>query len=110
MAVDAATFVSEFPEFQAVLTSQPALVDRALRAAQLQVDAVVFASAYQDAVFLMAAHHLAMSPYGENLRLKDPTQSLYLEQFNRLSNSRRPRVMVGGGFGGFGSGGFGPLF
>ena len=99
MAITAADFVLEYPEFDAAASAQPAMVARALRLAESQVDPTVFKTATQDAVFLLAAHHLALSPYGENLRI-DGTNSLYLEQFRRLSNSRRPRVMIGGGLGG----------
>lgn len=99
MAIDRATFAQQYPEFRVISENADTqgLVDRCLALAVLQVDPLVFKSAYEQAVFLLAGHHMALSPYGENLRLKDGT-SLYLEQFNRLSNTRRPRVMVGGGF------------
>lgn len=97
MAIDLATFGNEFPEFRAVIAREPAFVNRTLRAAQLSNDPLVFKTAYQDVVFLHAAHQLAMSPHGENLRLKDGT-TVYWQQYVNLRDSRRPRIMVGGGF------------
>lgn len=98
MAIDLATFGNEFPEFRAVIAREPAFVNRTLRAAQLMNDPLVFKTAYQDVVFLHAAHQLAMSPHGENLKLKDGT-TVYWQQYVVIRDSRRPRVMVGGGFG-----------
>ena len=98
MAIDAPTLIAEYPEFGPAYTAQPAMVERALRLALSQTDAAVYGSAHQDAVFLLAAHNLAYSPFGENLRLKDGS-SIYLEQYKRLRDTRRPRVMVAGGLG-----------
>ena len=98
MAVDAATFILELPEFADAYAAQPAMIERALRLAQSQVSLVVFGTSYQDAVFLMAAHNLALSPSGENLRLnRTSTESVYLEQFRLLARAKRPRVFLGGG-------------
>lgn len=96
MSIDVATWVSEFPEFQVAAASQPAMFERALRAATRLVDPALFGTAYQDAVFLLASHFAALSPFGENLRLKDGTTA-YEQQYKQLRDSRRPRVMVGGG-------------
>ena len=99
MAVDVATLVSEFPEFSSAATAQPAMVARALRLAQSLVDARQYGSAYQDAVFLLTADALAMSPYGESLRINvdgEPT-SVYRLQYERLQRAKSPRVMLGGG-------------
>ena len=96
MAVDVSTWVSAYPEFAVAAAAQPAMFARCLRLAVLQVDPAVFGNAYEDAVFLMASHHAALSPFGENLRLKDGTTA-YEQQYQRLLNTRRPRVMVGGG-------------
>jgi hypothetical protein len=100
MSVDAATFALEYVEFANVNTSHPAMVARALRLAATEVDADVFLEAYQDAVFLKAAHALALSPFGENLRAGyDKNDSPYLAQYILLRNARVDRVLVGGGYG-----------
>jgi hypothetical protein len=98
MAVDATTFVTEYPEFAECQTVAPALIARALRQAAGFCDARAFGSRYQDAVFCKAADILAMTPFGENARLKtDPTQSCYSVVFRQMLLALPLRMGVAGG-------------
>jgi hypothetical protein len=92
-------FVDAYPEFRSTYQREPAMVANALATAVLHCGPEVFGSAYAQAVMLMAAHQLAMSPFGEALRIKgdDGPTSLYFRRWQDLANSRRPRVMLGGG-------------
>lgn len=94
-------FLAAFPEFRAAFQREPAMVENALATGALHCGLEVFGSAYPQAVMLMAAHQLAMSPFGEALRIQgdDGSTTLYYKRWQDLSNSRRPRGMVGGGFG-----------
>lgn len=102
--LSAAAFVLQFPEFSEVNTSNPDMVLAALAIGAEQCDAVRWGGMAQKAVFLAAAHDLAMSPHGEMLRLKaDPTKSPYGE---RLKELRRTRALghfgLAGGLGPYG--------
>lgn len=91
-------FVQAYPEFRPAMEREPNMIASALEIGALHCDPLVFKSAYKQAVYLMAAHQLALSPFGENLRI-DGNNSLYLQRWEALRDTRRPRVMVGGGFG-----------
>jgi hypothetical protein len=78
---------------------EPGMVTNALNIGALHTDPGAFGSAYAQAVMMYAAHTLALSPYGEALRIQSdqgPT-SVYFQRWKALADSRRPRVMVGGG-------------
>lgn len=95
MAVDAATLISEFPEFADVNARNPMIVTRALRNAAQYVSAVRFGDRYQDAVFLKAAHIISMSPFGESARLaKGSDQTIYSVQFDDMIKALPVRMLV----------------
>lgn len=98
IAINTEDFIQAFPEFEPAYSRNPGMIAAALEMGQLHCDPRVFLSAYKMAVFLQAAHQLALSPFGENLRI-DGDNSLYLMRFKALSDSRRPRVLLGGGLG-----------
>ncbi len=80
MAVTLATFVETFPEFKATAddVSLTPYVQSKLDAAARHVSAAVWGSQYEYAVMLKAAHMLAMSPYGEKMRLnKNSKETVY---------------------------------
>jgi hypothetical protein len=102
MAITAADFVAQFPEFRAAYENSPEMAgpmfDRALSVAQAQVSSLVFGTAYEQAVFLVAADTLSLSPFGENLRIANKDTSMYRVLYNQLARAVGPRVAVGGGF------------
>lgn len=97
MAIDLATFVTEFPEFAATATSRAAYVQSHLDAALPYCDAVMLGSMYQRGVFLKAAHTLSMSPFGENARLnKSDGQTTYSAMFDDMLRHMPARCTVSG--------------
>lgn len=71
-----------FPEFR---EADADLLSSRLGAAIRRVDALVWGSMWQDGVLMLAAHLLAISPYGMNARLsaKDGS-STYLAEYERM--------------------------
>lgn len=70
MAVDFDSFIGAFPEFRRV---EKGLVDAKLAEARLQVDASVWGSKADLGVSYLAAHLIALSPFGQHARLVPPT-------------------------------------
>lgn len=82
MAITAADFRVEYPEFSA---APDALVDAKLSAATHFCDASKWGARYQDGVFLKAAHLIAMSPSGEKMRIaKGSKETLYSSMFDDM--------------------------
>ncbi len=78
MTVSAATFLVEFPEFGPTNTQRPGLIEAKLAHAQRFVSTRLWGDRYDRAVYLKAAHLLAMSPFGENARLsKTSPETVY---------------------------------
>lgn len=99
MAIDVATFVAGYPEFEEVADLRPALIQRCLDDAKHYVSQAAFKNRYQAAVFAKAAHLLAMTPYGEEARLKgSKTESCYSVTFDEMCKAAPLRAIVGGGF------------
>jgi hypothetical protein len=73
MAVDRATFVADFPEFTEMAADSDAqlVIDRALRDAKRFCGQKQWGTRWQDGVFVKAAELLSMTPFGENMRMKD---------------------------------------
>lgn len=95
----AATFVVSFPEFGEAYVTAPGLIQGALDQAALMNSEAFFKGAYQRAVFLHAAHILACSPHGENLRgTGKPGESMYWVLYEDLRKAWAPRVGLSGGF------------
>lgn len=61
-----ATFLQQFPEFQA---ADAELVQAMLNAAQLEIDTSVWGPKADQGQGYLAAHKLALSPFGQNVRL-----------------------------------------
>lgn len=94
-----AQFLAAYPEFRTTYERVPGMVENALEIGALHTGLEAFGSAYAQGVMMYAAHTLALSPYGEALRIQStegPT-SVYFQRWKNLADSRRPRVMVGGG-------------
>jgi|SRR5579859_3168472 len=86
MAWTPTTFVARWPEFAPTLAANPSIVQSALDEAARRCDVRVFATRMDDAVGLMAAHLLAISPYGEQSRLDtDKAETTYNIEWKRLA-------------------------
>lgn len=84
MAVTVSSFKARFPEFN---NTDSDLVQSALDEALLQVNATVFDSKRDLGIQYLAAHILAVSPFGEPARLSDDSQStIYYRRFQKLVN------------------------
>ena len=66
MAVDFTSFVADFPEFE---PAGRQLVESKLADARLRVDAAVWEAKTDLGVKYLAAHLLALSPFGQQARL-----------------------------------------
>lgn len=80
-----ASFVQEFPEFFNALEKYPGLVDAKLAEATRRVAPKVWKEKTDDGVKYLAAHLLALSPYGQGARLvaKDGG-TVYGETYERI--------------------------
>lgn len=90
-----AAFRVRFPEFE---TAGDSFVQAALDSAALETDAKLLGGFYDEAHGLLAAHKLAMSPYGMNARLvNDDGKTTYeLVRMGVLARAV-PGVTVAGG-------------
>lgn len=80
-----AQFRSRFPEFR---TAQDAPVQAALDAAALETNATELGSVYDEAHGLLAAHKLAISPFGTNARMVDESGTTSYERERRAVMAR----------------------
>jgi hypothetical protein len=85
-----AQFLTQFPEFKA---ADADLVISMLTAAQLEIDPAVWRAKSDQGQGFLAAHKLALSPFGQNTRLvaKDGSTT-YEKHFEKL------RAQVASGF------------
>ena len=82
MAVSLDAFTTQFKEFQGV---DATLLQAQLSAAVLSVDATVWGAKADQGVYYLAAHMLALSPFGQNARMVDAKgQTTYWIHFRRL--------------------------
>lgn len=73
-----ATFRVRFSEFE---TAPDAMVQACLDASALETDSSAFDTAYDEAHGLLAAHKLAISPYGQNARMvSDKGETTYMRE------------------------------
>jgi hypothetical protein len=106
MAVNAATFVAQFPEFEEIyaltapVADGAAIVNGALLEAQAYCSATVWGDRYERGVFTKAAHILCMSAFGENARIDAKAATAYGVKFQEMVRALPMRVLVSGGFGG----------
>lgn len=59
-------FLGQFPEFVGVGSGQ---LIAALNAAALEIDTVIWGPTAQEGLFLLTAHRLAASPFGQNAKM-----------------------------------------
>lgn len=95
MALDVATFVDKFPEFDEIGAISPATVEQAIADAKHFCSASIWGSRYESAVLYKAAHLLAMSPFGEGARLdKKGEQSTYGVVFDNMLKALPARMLI----------------
>lgn len=88
MAWTAATFRAARPEFAEIAD---AVVTLALSDAASEVDSRVYGTTYDQAVSLLAAHKLSITPYGQGARLEPKSgdgTTTYLAEFERLTRKK----------------------
>lgn len=98
MAITSAGFIDAFPEFTEALDLQPAMVESAIKRAQAFVGVKAWGDRYEAGVYQKAAHLLAMSPFGENLRIDAKQATAYGVVFQEMVQALPLRVLVAGGF------------
>lgn len=82
MTVSVDRFRLAYPEFR---DTDAALIDQKIGAASVRTSAVSLGECYDQAVMLLTAHLLAMSPDGEQVRLKKENRvTNYLIELERL--------------------------
>lgn len=102
MAIDNASFVAAYPEFDEINDLAPASITSALTRAQAFCSAAVWGDRYEAGVFVKAAHLLAMTPFGENARIAGSNATAYGETFKEMVRALPMRIIVSGGFDGIG--------
>lgn len=83
MAVSRSRFVQQFPEFA---NTDAALVQTMLDAAELEIDRTVWNEKGDQGQMYLAAHKLALSPFGNSAQLvaEGSTVTTYLDHYDRL--------------------------
>lgn len=82
MAINYATFIAGFPEFVKAPTT---LVQYHLARATAEVSEDYFGDLREDAVFYLAAHRMALSPYGQAAKLApEKGATTYEKHFQEL--------------------------
>ena len=99
MAIDNATFVATYAEFEEINDLRPAVVTSALTRAQAFVSQTVWGDRYEAGVFAKAAALLAQTGFGENARIQGTQKSIYDVTFSDMVRALPMRVLVSGGFG-----------
>ncbi len=95
MAVSVSAFLVEFPEFVNANTSFPGMISAKLAAATKHVSRTLWDDRYEHAVYLKAAHMIAMSPQGEPMRLhKWSEKTVYSQQWDEEIKALPVRMMV----------------
>lgn len=94
MAVTVASFAVSRPEFANTAASDPDYVQAMIDEASLEVDAEVWGDKADAGIMWLAAHKLALSPYGNNAELvaKDGKTTTYKTHYDALV------MQVGHGF------------
>lgn len=92
MTVEARDFLARFPEFE---PAPPAMIGAAIAEAKRGVDADVWREKTDDGVRWLAAHLLAISPFGQQARLVSKEgSSTYGEHHKMLVKSVTPGYRV----------------
>lgn len=93
--MDVATLKIRFPELKSAPNETLAAV---LVAASNELDAAELGAAYEEAWALLAAHKVALTPYGRAARmLNDKGESTYMVEFvNVVQRAVAPLTVMGG--------------
>lgn len=84
-----ASFQARFPEFA---NTDSDLIESVLSEATLELQSDVWGDRLGEAILYLAAHKLAISPFGEPARLSDSSKDdIYMKAFKRL----RSRAILG---------------
>ncbi len=89
--MDLTAFRASYPEFAEAGDS---LVQGHLDEASLSLDSSVYDTRYDEAHGLLAAHLLAISPFGRALRQEGTDETLYWQRFRQVRRERAPRMVV----------------
>ena len=88
MALDVASFVARFPEWDDVGDVAPGAITTAIADATHFCDAGIWGSRYEAGVMYKAADLLAQSPFGEHARLeKGSNKTTYGETFRDMQKA-----------------------
>ena len=78
-------FLTYYPEFA---ETDVGLVNKKLDEAKSRISKEAWGTIYNEGVFALTAHLLAISPEGENLRLrKDNNETIYWAEFRRMNKT-----------------------
>lgn len=84
MAVSVLQFKAEFPEFA---NTENALIQSRLTMATARVNSTVWGSRQNDGIKMLAAHLIALSPLGEQAKLKHENRgTIYGDQFEAMKS------------------------
>jgi hypothetical protein len=90
--MDVGTFKQRFPEFG---QTPDALIVPNLIAAGRSIDPAVWGGKFDEGQAYLAAHKLALSPYGANVRIMvDANRTTYFVEFDRLKREVAAGAMV----------------
>ena len=82
MAVSVGQFLVDYPEFEGIPQK---MITAKIAMATLQVNSSVWGSKATDAIKVLAAHFLALSPLGEQSKLKHENRgTIYGDTFNMM--------------------------
>lgn len=91
MAISEAQFLIRFPEFEG---APAGLIDEVIAEATRRVDPDQYLETTDDAIKYLAAHKLAISPYGQQARLSTDGSSTYKVEFDELRSEAAIGVRV----------------
>jgi hypothetical protein len=98
MALDVASFVARFPEFEEIseVSEGEAAIEQALSDAAHFVSQRLWAGRYESGVMYKAAHLLCMTPFGEHARLDAKDRTTYSVVFDEMKRALPVRMLTGG--------------
>lgn len=99
MAVTATSFKARFEEFSRAVSKGDLtndVITAFISAAEVELSSSSFGSKYDEAVLYQAAHLLALSPYGLQMRLVNKEgRTTYGDRVERLAKGLTGRVLLG---------------
>jgi len=82
MAVNVQRFRKAYTEFR---ETEPDVIRQKINLATARTSSDAFGDDVDEAIMLLAAHLIAISPHGEKVRLqKDPTKTIYMQELKRM--------------------------